>query len=66
MAETVTRPGQFATALERALARTRGYAQFMTWYFRRNCLEIDEPDLEQKIWEILAQAGFPQRRFLSS
>lgn len=66
MAETVTRTGQFAAALERALARTGGYAQFMTWYFRNNCLEIGAPDLEPKIWEIFAQAGFPRRRFASA
>ncbi|WP_291731718.1 hypothetical protein [Leisingera sp. F5] len=65
MAETITRPGRFAAALERALACTGGYAQFMTWYFRRNCLEIGAPDLEQKIWEILAGAGFPRQRFAS-
>jgi len=63
MAETVTGPGQFAEALERALARTGGYAQFMTWYFRNNCLEIGAADLEQKIWEIFARAGFPRERF---
>lgn len=65
MAETVTRPGQFDAALERALGRTGGYAQVMTWNFRDSCLQVGAPDLEQKIWEIYAQTGFPQRRFLS-
>ena len=62
MAETVTGPGQFAEALQRAQTRTGGYAQFMTWYFRNNCLEIGAPDLEQRIWEIFARAGFPRER----
>ncbi|WP_161631096.1 capsular polysaccharide export protein, LipB/KpsS family [Leisingera caerulea] len=65
MAETVTAPGQFAEALHRAQARTGGYAQFLTWYFRHNCLEIGAPDLEQRIWEIFARAGFPRERFAS-
>ncbi|MEW2911631.1 hypothetical protein [Leisingera sp. JC11] len=63
MAETITGPGQFAGALERAQARTGGYAQFMTWYFRKNCLEIGAPGLEKKIWEIFAEAGFPRAKF---
>ncbi|WP_264213202.1 hypothetical protein [Leisingera thetidis] len=62
-AETITGPGQFAGALDRAQARTGGYAQFLTWYFRNNCLEIGAPGLEQKIWEIFAGAGFPRQRF---
>ncbi|MFY0309222.1 hypothetical protein ACFMBG_04905 [Leisingera sp. D0M16] len=63
MAQTVTGPGQFAEALQRALARTGGYAQFMTWYFRNNCLEIGAAGLEQRIWEIFSRAGFPRERF---
>lgn len=63
MGETIAAPGQFAGALERALARTGGYAQFMTWYFRNNCLEIGAAGLEQKIWNIFASAGFPPERF---
>ncbi|WP_152615755.1 hypothetical protein [Leisingera sp. ANG-M1] len=63
MAETVTGPGQFAAALERAQTRTGGYAQFMTWYFRNNCLEIGAANLEQRIWEIFTEAGFPKERF---
>ncbi|CUI02054.1 capsular polysaccharide export protein, LipB/KpsS family [Leisingera aquaemixtae] len=63
MAETITGPGQFAGALQRALARKGGYAQFLTWYFRKNCLEIGAPDVEQRIWEIFGRAGFPRARF---
>lgn len=62
-AETVTAPGQFAAALARAVQRKGGYAQYMTWYFRRNCLRIGAADLEARIWEIFAAAGFPPARF---
>lgn len=62
-AETVTAPGQFAQALARAQQRRGGYAQYMTWYFRRNCLQIGASDLEARIWQIFTAAGFPPERF---
>ncbi|MGR3758911.1 hypothetical protein ACUXV3_02085 [Roseobacteraceae bacterium NS-SX3] len=64
-AETVTAPGRFAGALERAQQRTGGYAQFMTWYYRRHCLEVGQDNLEERIWSAFAKAGFPRERFLS-
>lgn len=64
-AETITGPGQFAAALERAQQRQGGYAQYMTWYFRRHCLEISAANLDQRIWEIFTAAGFPPERFAS-
>lgn len=64
-AETITGPGQFAAALARAQQRQGGYAQYMTWYFRRHCLEIGAANLDQRIWEIFTAAGFPPERFAS-
>lgn len=61
--ETVSGPGQFAETLERAMQRTGGYAQYLTWYLRRNCLRIGAPDLEAKIWQIFTEAGFTPERF---
>ena len=63
MAETIHAPGEFAGALERAQERTGGYAQYLTWYCRRQCLEIAAEDLEERIWQIFTRAGFPRERF---
>lgn len=65
LCETISGPGQFAAALERSLDKTGGYAQYLTWYFRRNCLRIGSPDLEEKIWQTFSAAGFPRERFLN-
>lgn len=62
-AESITGPGQFAAALARAQQRQGGYAQYMTWYFRNQCLEIGGANLDQRIWEIFTAAGFPPDRF---
>jgi hypothetical protein len=59
----VDHPDQFATVLAQQLARKGGYAQYLTWYFRRNCLPLHAKDLEDRIWRIFEEAGFTQSRF---
>lgn len=62
-AGTVTRPGDFADLLAQELARKGGYAQYLTWYFRQNCLPLHAKDLEARIWRIFSDAGFAPDRF---
>lgn len=59
----VTRPEDFPEVLARELDRRGGYAQYLAWYFRRNCLPLHARDLEARIWQIFAEAGFPPDRF---
>ncbi|MES2145978.1 MAG: hypothetical protein V4516_16890 [Pseudomonadota bacterium] len=62
VAETVTRPEEFAPALDRALARPRDYAAFLYWYFHDQCLWLGDRALADRIWTIFAAAGFPPAR----
>ncbi|MCQ0092860.1 hypothetical protein [Roseovarius sp. M141] len=63
IAGTVTQPAQFAQTLTQELERRGGYAQYLTWYFRRNCLPLHSADLTDRIWKIFGAAGFPPARF---
>ncbi len=60
--ETVTRPEDFVSALHQALVRPRDYAAFLYWYFHDQCLWLGDPGLSDRIWRILADAGFPPER----
>ncbi|PCJ04253.1 MAG: hypothetical protein COB16_19205 [Rhodobacteraceae bacterium] len=64
ISENVTRLGGFDLALEGALQRSGGYAQYLTWYFRHNCLAIEAQNLESQIWRIFTTAGFGRDRFV--
>ena len=62
-AETVTDPAGFPQALTRALDHPKeGYAQFLHWYFARQCLNIGGKRFAEKLLAILAAAGFPPER----
>lgn len=62
-AETVQTPEDFSAALTRALNRpSGGYAQFLHWYFVRNCLNVTAPDFAAKTTQIFDDAGFPPDR----
>lgn len=62
-AETVARPGRFPQALARALARPKeGYAQFLHWYFARQCLNVGDRRFVEKVQAIFSAAGFPPGR----
>ncbi|MAY88072.1 MAG: hypothetical protein CML02_15325 [Pseudooceanicola sp.] len=63
IAETVTDATAFARALARAIKRRGGYAQYLAWYFRDNCLSPDAPDCAARIWDRFAAAGYPADRF---
>lgn len=62
-ARTVGQPAQFGDVLAQELSRRGGYAQYLAWYFRRNCLPLHGADLEARIWQIYRAAGFPPARF---
>ncbi|MFZ1467357.1 MAG: hypothetical protein WAT09_00090 [Paracoccaceae bacterium] len=62
-AETVARPDDFPEALARALTRPPGgYAQFLHWYFVRNCLNVTANDFADTVSQIFTDAGFPPDR----
>ena len=61
--ETVQTSDDFPAALDRALARPPGgYAQFLYWYFTRNCLNVTAQDFAAKVTQIFTDAGFPPDR----
>lgn len=62
-AGSVTKPEDFPDVLARELARKGGYAQYLAWYFRRNCLPLHNDDLPKRIWAIFTAAGFSPERF---
>ncbi|PWE33297.1 hypothetical protein DDZ14_05795 [Maritimibacter sp. 55A14] len=61
-AETVRDPAEFPTALDRALTRRGGHAQFIHWYFAQNCLSLHDPDFTEAVLARFAAAGFPAER----
>ena len=62
-AETARSPDDFPAALTRALTRPPGgYAQFLHWYFVRNCLNVTAQDFATRTAAIFADAGFPPER----
>ncbi len=62
-AETVVDPATFPAALSAALARPpEGFAQYLSWYFGRNCLNVEGPRFADKALAIMAEAGFPAER----
>jgi hypothetical protein len=62
-AGTVARPDDFDAVLAQELTRKGGYAQYLTWYFRQNCVPLHAKDLEARIWRIFSDAGFDRARF---
>ena len=62
-AETVTDPAGFPQALTRALDHPKeGYAQFLHWYFARQCLNVEGKRFRDKLLAILSVAEFPAER----
>ncbi|MFT7592926.1 MAG: hypothetical protein ACI8R4_000237 [Paracoccaceae bacterium] len=60
--ETVTTPGDFAAALDRALQKKGGYAKYLYWYFTTNCIAADAPDFADQVLAKFATAGFGAAR----
>ncbi|MGL4322188.1 MAG: hypothetical protein ACRCS3_15125 [Paracoccaceae bacterium] len=60
--ETVRRPEDFQGALQAALSRKRDYAAAVYWYFGQQCLHLDAPDFEARMWAIFASSGFDAAR----
>jgi hypothetical protein len=60
--ETVQKPQDFAAALQAALSRKQDYAAALYWYFGQQCLHLDAPDFEARMWAIFAAAGFDAAR----
>ncbi|MDE4173996.1 hypothetical protein PXK01_07510 [Phaeobacter sp. PT47_59] len=64
LAGQVHDPQEFATVFGRERERDEGYEQFLAWYFLKRCLPLNSARLEQRIWQIFSDAGFPQSRFM--
>lgn len=58
IAETVTTPGGMDEAIRRALGRPRPYAEYLWWFFRRNCIASGSPTLAQDALARIAAQGF--------
>lgn len=60
--ETALHPDDFPAALARALTTRRDYAAALYWYFGQQCLHLDAPDFEARLWARFAEAGFDAAR----
>lgn len=60
--ETVLHPDDFPAALHKALTTKRDYAAALYWYFGQQCLHLDAPDFEARLWATFAAAGFDAAR----
>ena len=58
-------PDEFAKVFSQELQRDGGYAQYLSWYFQKNCLHLTSDTLEDEIWSIFESVGFPKARFKS-
>lgn len=59
IAETVTTPGAMDDAIMRARATPRPHAEYLWWFFRRNCVAAGSPTLAQDALSRIAATGFP-------
>ncbi|MEL0436004.1 capsular polysaccharide export protein, LipB/KpsS family [Phycobacter sp. K97] len=64
LAGQVHDPQEFSRVLADELDRDEGYEQFLAWYFLKMCLPLSSARLEERIWQIFTQAGFPRARFM--
>lgn len=62
-AGTVSDEHSFKDVLAEELERKAGYAQFLAWYFLRNCLSLNSDNLTQQVWDRFKSAGFQPERF---
>jgi hypothetical protein len=62
LVETVRDPADYPAALHRALTTPRDYARALTWYFGRNCLDIEAASFDARLLAIFAEAGFDAPR----
>jgi len=59
---TVSPDLSFAEARAREAERVEGYAQYLAWYFLKNCLSLNSGKLDAEILERFARAGFSKAR----
>ncbi|MAO27834.1 MAG: hypothetical protein CMN15_11770 [Roseovarius sp.] len=62
-ASTVSEDLTFQDALSQERERRGGYAQYIAWYFLKNCLALNSETLSAEIWHRFRNAGFPEERF---
>jgi Capsule polysaccharide biosynthesis protein len=63
IAETVTTPDGMDDAIRRARGTPRPCAEYLFWFFRRNCLASGSATLAQDALSRIAAAGFPAATF---
>ena len=59
---TVRKPEEFASVLAQALRAPVDFAQAIAWYFGRQCLQLDAPDVTARLLNVFADAGFDRAR----
>lgn len=62
MVETVADVAEFPAAMARALATSRDYPLWFHWYFNQNCLNLNAPDFETRLFQIFAASGYDAAR----
>ena len=62
LVQTAREPGEFGSALARALDNPPDYARALYWYFGLNCLDVQADNFEARLLAIFAEAGFDAAR----
>ncbi|MFC3182345.1 hypothetical protein [Cypionkella sinensis] len=62
LVQTALEPGEFGSALARALDNPPDYARALYWYFGLNCLDVQADNFEARLLAIFAEAGFDAAR----
>ena len=62
LVETARGPQDFARALAAALSSRPDYAKALYWYFGQNCLDIQADSFDDRLFAIMAEAGFDAAR----
>jgi len=60
--EVVRRPADYSTALEAALSKSLDYAKYLHWYFSKHTLSVEDWQIDNKIQQAFARAGFSEAR----
>lgn len=63
IAGTVSNPALFSQSLDNELRRDADYDRYLTWYFVKHCIQINNTKVQDKIWDCFERLGFPKHSF---